>query len=118
MGKGWRRWLQLQDRDDAPGYTTDPDDPRLGHGVDEQSVEQHQTYLVLSPEERAKGFVRPLRRSYRHTVCGGVTTMGLPLCETVARDPKFYGATYCTTCMKHLPVAEFRWVEDGEVVGS
>jgi hypothetical protein len=50
--------------------------------------------------------------------CGAVTTMGLELCETYARDPKFYGSTYCTTCGKHLRVEEFVWVEDGAVVGS
>src|SRR5262245_18692680 len=27
---------------------------------------QQQDYVVLTPEERAKGFVRPVRRSYRH----------------------------------------------------
>lgn len=50
--------------------------------------------------------------------CGTVTKMGLALCETYARDPTFYGATFCCDCRKHLPVEEFRWVEDGEVVGS
>lgn len=79
---------------------------------------QHGDYWVLSPEERAKSFVRPLRRSYRHAKCGTVTKMGLALCETYARDPKFYGATFCCTCRTHLPVGEFTWVEDGEVVGS
>ena len=46
--------------------TTDPNDPRLGHGVDLNPGPQHDTYLVLSEAERAKGFVRPVRRSYRH----------------------------------------------------
>lgn len=98
--------------------TTDPTDPRLGHGVDKEPIPQHDVYLVLSEEERAKGFVRPLRRAYIHDTCGGITTMGLALCETYARDPYFYGSTYCTTCRKHLPVAEFKWKEDGLVVGS
>lgn len=43
---------------------------------------------------------------------------GLALCETYAREPKFYGATYCVGCSMHLPVAEFVWSEDGQVVGS
>jgi hypothetical protein len=98
-------------------YTTDPTDPRLGRGVDKDKVSQNEVYLVLSEEERAKGFVRPVRRSYKHT-CGVVTNMGLALCETYARDPKFYGSTYCCGCSKHLPVGEFTWVEDGAVVGS
>jgi len=98
--------------------TTDPTDPRLGHGADEQPTPQNSTYLVLSDAERAKGFVRPVRRTYRHTTCGGVTTMGLAIAETYARDPKFYGSTYCTTCAMHRPVKEFVWVDDGEIVGS
>jgi hypothetical protein len=44
--------------------------------------------------------------------------MGLALCETYARNPKFYGSTYCATCQMHKPVGEFTWIEDGEVVGS
>ena len=46
--------------------TTDPNDPRLGHGVDNTPRPQQDVYLVLSEEERAKGFVRPVRSSYRH----------------------------------------------------
>ena len=46
--------------------TTDPNDPRLTHGVDDKPVSQAPVYLVLSEEERAKGFVRPVRSSYRH----------------------------------------------------
>lgn len=100
------------------GYTTDQNDPRLTRGVDSTPVQQAEVYLVLSAEERAKGFVRPLRRSYVHTTCGAVTTMGLALCETYARDPKFYGATYCCNCGMHRPVSEFKWEPDGAVVGS
>jgi len=51
-------------------------------------------YVVLSAEERAKGFVRPVRQSYVHDKCGGVTTMGLALAETYARDPSFYSGTF------------------------
>lgn len=148
--------------------TTDPTDPRLGHGSDEAPVPQNKAYLILSEEERAKGFVRPLRRSYKHVGaplkyplldltpeqheqydrynyvkfeaypeselpltgkywtqkeldlrgCNGVTTMGLALCETYARNPKFYGSTYCCNCGMHRPVSEFVWVEDSSIVGS
>lgn len=97
--------------------TTDPTDPRLGHGPDTEPGPQNDAYLVLSDEEREKGFVRPVRRSYIHTVCGVSTRMSLPIAETYARDPAFYGATYCVGCQKHLPVSEFVW-EDGSVVGS
>lgn len=99
--------------------TSDPSDPRLTHGADNESTPQAEVYLVLSEEERAKGFVRPLRRAYVHTSgCGALTTMGLALCETYARQPTFYGATYCCGCQMHRPVAEFTWDEDGAVVGS
>src|SRR5688572_21704649 len=46
--------------------TTDPKDPRLGQGSDTEPRPQNEAYLVLSEEERAKGFVRPVRRAYRH----------------------------------------------------
>lgn len=105
--------------------TDDPNDPRLTHGTDSEPVEQAQAYLVLSEEERAKGFVRPVRRSYIHgtngidrTVCGAMTVMSPELAETYARDPKFYGATYCIRCEMHRPVSEFTWDDDGSVVGT
>lgn len=102
---------------------------------------QHDGYIVLCPDERAKGFVRPYRDSYRHvgrleTIvndgdygndkttehrvggCGSTTTMGRALSETYARDPSFYGATFCVHCNRHLPVAEFVWTADGQQVGS
>lgn len=100
------------------GVTSDPSDPRLAHGVDTEPTGQAEAYLVLSDEERAKGFIRPVRRSYVHTVCGAVTTMGQRIAETYARDPKFYGATYCTKCQMHRPVSEFLWDGTDEVVGS
>jgi hypothetical protein len=131
---------------------------------------QQKDYVVLTPEERAKGFVRPVRRQYKHvgrrpkyptrsltpeererynehsyevwetyppelapklgrlwtkeelnSGCGTVTTMGLALCETYAREPKFYSGTFCAGCGKHFPVGEdgeFVWVEDGQKVGT
>jgi hypothetical protein len=154
------------------GVTTDPTDPRLTRGVDEQPVAQADVYLVLSQEERAKGFVRPYRDAYKHVGlqpakyplrdltdeererhgkygyvkyekypdpnpdgssvigrfwtqkdidnkgCGNVTTMGRALSETYARDPTFYGGTYCCTCRMHRPVGEFVWTADGTTVGS
>ncbi len=100
------------------GLTTDPNDPRLGHGVDEAPRPQEGVYLVLSEEERSKGFVRPYRDSYIHATCGTETIMGRALSETYARNPKFYGATYCVHCQMHRPVSEFHWTADDEVVGS
>jgi len=167
-------------------YTTNPQDPRLHRGVDTEVTPVHEVYLVLSEEERAKGFIRPLRRSYVHVGqpvpntgtfvpleeavknesdftkehftrakgyvgyiqypesespvagryikqdefvafnnrhshmggCGTVTTMGVPLAETWARDIHFYGSTYCGGCRKHLPVGEFVWDGTNEVLGT
>ena len=105
--------------------TSDPEDPRLGHGVDKDPIPQREVYLVLSDAERARGFVRPVRRSYRHIVCGSVTTMGTALAEAYSANPFFYGATYCCNCRMHLAVGadgEFRWIEndgsDGPRVGT
>lgn len=101
-------------------HTEDPQDPRLTHGVDDAPVPQAEAYLVLSEEERAKGYVRPVRRTYIHEVCGAATTMSRPIAETYARLPGFYGTTYCIRCLRHLPVGpngEFVW-EDGTKVGT
>lgn len=98
--------------------TSDSNDPRLTHGTDTGPVPQAEAYLVLSEEERQKGFVRPLRLSYRHRVeytgCGAVTTMARAIAETYARVPSFYGATYCCRCQMHRPagrLGEFTWMD-------
>lgn len=150
--------------------TSDPNDPRLTRGVNDEPVDQAPVYLVLSQHERDQGFLRPLRDTYVHVGrpgpthplrdltaeeldryaaagyvkfesyesddtlpslgrywkqeqldvidkgCGGFTHMGAALAETYARDPHFYGATYCATCRMHRPVGsdgEFVWVERG-----
>lgn len=98
--------------------TNDPTDPRLGHGVNDRPVPQNEAYLVLSDEERAKGFIRPVRRTYVHDACGVATTMNLAIAETYARNPEFYGATYCVGCRMHLSVSEFKWDGTDETVGS
>lgn len=97
--------------------TPDPNDPRITRGADPADGPprpQAEAYLVLSEAERAKGFVRPVRRSYWHEICGAVTTMSQDLAETYAREPAFYGSTYCAHCRKHRPVGEdgeFRWCD-------
>lgn len=129
---------------------------------------QNTSYWVLSEAERARGFVRPVRWSYKHVGipgpkyelreltpeeieryrqygyvkredypesmspvtgrfwtqpqldkinkgCGGVTTMGQAIAETYARDPSFYGSTFCVSCGTHLPVGEageFVWMDE------
>ena len=98
---------------------------------------QQKAYVVLSAEERAKGFVRPVRRTYTHVGkvtdiegndgsiihrqrmggCGSNTTMGQAIAETYARDPKFYSGTFCCHCNKHLPLDEFVWAGTIDQVG-
>lgn len=83
---------------------------------------QQKDYVVLSDAERAKGFVRPVRRTYRHAKCGGVTSMSQSIAETYARDPKFYSWTFCCDCGTHFPLViddqrQFFWIDDGEAVG-
>ena len=106
------------------GLTTDPTDECLGKIV---PGGQQQCYLVLSEDEIAKGFVRPVRRSYIHLACGAVTKMHQRIAETYARDPKFYGGTFCVRCGDHFPLVTssgakmFRWeefVEGSEYVGD
>lgn len=75
-------------------------------------------YVVLSEEERRKGFVRPVRRTYTHKRCGTRTTMGIGLAETYARDPEFYSGTYCAKCHAHYGLTEFVWEGTAERVGS
>lgn len=79
---------------------------------------QQKGYIVLTPEERARGFVRPVRRTYLHKMCGTTTTMSQDIAETYARQPDFYTGTFCVHCRKHLPLAEFVWDGTDETVGS
>lgn len=78
-------------------------------------------YVVLSADEREKGFVRPVRHSYVHDKCGAVTTMNQALAETYARQPSFYTGTFCVGCRAHFPVGaagEFTWDGTQEKVGT
>lgn len=104
-------------------------DPRTG---------QQKGYVVLSAEERAKGFVRPYRDSYVHVGvggsevdpndprksglkppgCGALTRMGRAIAETYARDPSFYNGTFCVGCKAHFPLDQFVWDGTNERVGS
>ena len=98
--------------------TTDPNHPGLTRSHDTEPCPPADTYLVLSEKERARGFVRPVRRSYVHDACGAKTTMAIEIAETYAREPGFYGSTYCTMCRKHLPVGEFQWYGTTHRVGD
>ena len=72
---------------------------------------QYNDHWVLSKEEREKGFIRPVRESYVHLKCGTSTRMPIACAETYARDPHFYGSTFCCHCGTYPPVGE-----DGEFV--
>lgn len=82
---------------------------------------QQKAYVVLSAEERAKGFIRPVRRSYIHLTCRASTVMSDAIAETYARDPFFYSGTFCSHCRKHFPIGddgEFVWEGTTERVGT
>lgn len=128
---------------------------------------QQKDYVVLTPEERAKGFVRTVRQTYVHVGarpkyatrdltseerarhkdemyvlyeeyppelhpvvgrywtqkmlnngCNGVTKMSREIAETYARQPDFYGGTFCVWCGTHLPLEQFVWEGTDEQVGS
>lgn len=86
---------------------------------------QQKGYVVLSADERAKGFVRPFRDAYRHEKCGTITTMSRDIAATYAREPHFYSGTFCSSCRSHFPVGadgEFTWYEmdgtEGPKVGT
>lgn len=93
----------------------------IGEHLEAKPNGQQKDYVVLTAEERAKGFVEPVRRSYRHDKCGSVTTMGQALAETYARCPDFYSGTFCCHCGTHFPVGangEFTWVGTDQKVGT
>lgn len=105
------------------GLTEDPNEAR-NSGIDPNTGLQRK-YLVLSEQERAKGFQRPLRTSYLHAPalggCGSVTVMHRSLAETYAREPEFYTHTFCVGCRTHYPVGEdgqFYWEGTEEKVGT
>ena len=91
------------------------------HAVINPATGMQKAYVVLSADERAKGFVRPVRNTYTHVKCGTATTMAHALAETYARDPYFYTGTFCAHCHDHFPVGEdgeFLWEGSTEKVGS
>ena len=107
-----------------PGYevgsTTDRNNPGL------RKIKpngQQDSYLVLSAEERAKGFVMPVCRTYRHLKCRHTTTMSRDIAETYARNPKFYGGTFCVECGAHFPLIDenghraFVWLDEATGLG-
>jgi hypothetical protein len=70
--------------------TTDPEDPRLGRGTDKEPGPQNAAYLILSEAERAKGFVRPVRLSYRHA---GIAGPRWPLRDLTEQEQERYAGS-------------------------
>lgn len=83
--------------------------PQDGSHTRLRSNGQQEGYVVLTPEERAKGFIQPVRNKYIHKACGVLTRMGQSLSETYARNPWFYTGTFCVGCSAHFPLDEFTW---------
>lgn len=83
---------------------------------------QQEGYVVLAEEERAKGFVRPVRYEYTHLKCGRDTRVNSQtIAESYARDPFFYSGTFCVGCGDHFPVGpkgDFVWKGTQEKVGT
>lgn len=80
---------------------------------------QQKGYVVLSKEERDKGFIRKLRRTYTHKTCGKNTTIHSDeIAETFAREPTFYSGTFCASCREHFALNEFKWINTDEMVGT
>lgn len=146
-----------------------PTEERLADG-------QHADHYVLCAEDRAKGFVEPVRNAYVHVGppgpqfpladltgeqrerfadygyvkferypaghhgsvsgrywtqegldkvgkgCGTRTTMPRSIAETYAREPGYYGRTFCCGCGDYFPVGrdgEFVWDDgSGQRVGT
>ena len=110
------------DTPENPDTAPAPTDRKLSDG-------QHADHWVLCEADRAKGFVRPVRMSYEHVGipgpngkgCGTVTRMPRACAETYARQPGYYGATFCCGCGTYLPVGadgEFVWEGTTERVGT
>lgn len=106
---------------DMSARTTIHGTPMGKHLEIDPATGMQKDYVVLTEEERKKGFVRPVRSTYKHAKCGQTTTMSNALAETYAREPKFYSGTYCATCKRHFPVGEdgeFTWYGTKEKVGT
>lgn len=108
--------------DETPRVTlTDGSPVTPDHREINPATGQQKGYVVLSDDERAKGFVRPVRDSYIHTRCGTRTVMSRAIAETYARQPNFYSGTFCVGCRNHFPVGadgEFLWEYTDIKVGT
>lgn len=75
------------------------------------------------PDEKSPALGRFWTQAELTSGCGSETRMALSIAETYARQPGFYGKTFCTHCRDHFLVEEFRWLDSegrmtDEVLGS
>jgi len=89
----------------------------------DEEQKEHLTYGYIAfekyPESESPRVGRYWTKEELESGCNKTTTMGNAIAETYARNPKFYGATFCSYCKKHFLVGEngeFVWL-DGTKVG-
>lgn len=80
------------------------DDFDYGDRKDDGQFENHPT---IDEGE----FEQSVRHTYRHTECGGTTSMKSGIAKSIARDPEYYTATFCTSCGDYYPTDEFEWLD-------
>lgn len=80
---------------------------------DKKADGQHERHPVNVEGE----YVAPVRHTYIHT-CGGATKVPQFVAETYAKNPKFYGKTFCVGCKDYFPVGEFMWDNTDIKVGD
>lgn len=71
----------------------------------------------LTEAMKSQGYVRPVRRIYKHEKCGKQSALGIRLAEEYAKQPEYNKTAFCCDCGKQYNVAEYKW-EDGSAVGS
>lgn len=119
----WQKWVRPKgplevDRSQQQLGSGKPVPPDHSHAKINPKTGMQQEYVVLTPEERAKGFIRPVRLVYTHLTCKMDTRIMMDIAETYARDPKFYDGTFCFHCRLHLPLHEFVWQGTDIKVGT
>lgn len=90
-----------------------------------EEAERYATYRYVAYEAYPESESPVLGRFWtqeqlQRTGCGTITRMGPAIAETYARDPGYYGSTFCVRCGGHFPVGadgEFAWL-DGSMVGT
>ena len=72
----------------------------------------------LNARDLEQGFTRPMRTKVRHTLCNFVSELRTVDALDFAVHPGIPVDAYCLLCGHRYPVAQFTWLQDGEIVGS